>query len=265
MSKKVYWSMLVLALMAAPAQAGLAGGGLLAPGTPIGDDFVLGGTTPGKWGPPVFGTGATVTWGYMPTGTPTAGEHPGTFTHFDDFMPVGYHAEVVAAFAAWSAVADLTFVFVGDTSMDPFNSVGGLTPDIRVGGAIFDGPSGVLAHAYFPPVNGVSAAGDVHFDVSELWKTSFGGPGFDIFQVMAHELGHSLGLSHTPVPMSLMNPFYTEAFSGPQADDIAGMVFIYGPAAGPGAVPEPASVILMVVGGAGLAGYAARRRNRTAA
>jgi hypothetical protein len=65
--------------------------------------------------------------------------------------------------------------------------------------------------------------------MAETWKIGFGGPGFDIFQVTAHEIGHALGLAHTDVPNSLMNPFYSEAFRGLQADDIAGVRSLYGP------------------------------------
>jgi hypothetical protein len=105
-----------------------------------------------------------------------------------------------------------------------------------------------LTHGYYPPNNGASAAGDIHFDIAETWKLGFGGLGFSIFQVMAHELGHALGLEHTGVANSLMNPFYTEAFSGPQADDIAGMQYIYGRAQ----VPEPTSMLLLGIGIAGV-------------
>jgi len=41
--------------------------------------------------------------------------------------------------------------------------------DIRIGAHKFDGPGKVLAHTYFPPPNGSSAAGDSHYDSQENW------------------------------------------------------------------------------------------------
>ena len=41
--------------------------------------------------------------------------------------------------------------------------------DIRIGAHRFDGPGKVLAHTYFPPPNGSSAAGDSHYDSQENW------------------------------------------------------------------------------------------------
>lgn len=207
--------------------------------------FVIGPTTPGKWGSPVFGTGATITYSFMATGTSCAAEFAGcTFTALGDFGPAFsvWHSEIVAALSAWSAIANLTFVEVADQG-EAFNATQ-LSGDLRFGGHFFDGPSGVLAHGYYPPNNGTSAAGDMHFDTGDCWEAAFDGTAdgcFSIFQVAAHELGHALGLDHTGVPSSLMNPFYTEAFAGPQADDIAGMVFIYG---APVKVPEPGTAAL---------------------
>lgn len=204
--------------------------------------FVLGPTNPGKWGSPVMGTGATITWSLMPSG---AGTDNGLSSSLASFMPSGFKAQLERAFDAWSDVADLTFIEVADTG-ENFNTPGG-SGDIRIGGHAFDGAGGTLAHGFFPPVNGGTAAGDIHFDTGDLWKTSFGGPGFDIFQVFAHELGHALGLGHTNVPDSLMNPFYTESLSGPQADDIAGMQFLYGAARNPNPNPIPAPGILALL------------------
>ena len=213
--------------------------------------YVLGPTSPGKWGSPVFGTGATVTWSYMASGVDCSADGGGVCSSFASFMPVGFEAAVNAAFAAWASVADLTFMQIADGG-EAFNAPG-TSGDIRLGGHTFDGPSGTLAHGYYPPVNGDTAAGDIHFDTAESGKLGWGGPGFTIYQVLSHELGHALGLDHTAVPNSLMNPFYTEAFMGPQADDIAGMQYIYGP------VPEPSTWALFAIGVAALS-LSRRRR-----
>ncbi|ROT74143.1 Matrix metalloproteinase-24 [Penaeus vannamei] len=73
----------------------------------------------------------------------------------------------------------------------------------------FDGPSGILAHAYFPYEFG-HYGGDVHFDESEKWtiKPKDEYDGLDFFTVAVHEIGHSLGLAHSPVADSIMFPYY---------------------------------------------------------
>lgn len=204
--------------------------------------YNLGPTNPGKWGDPTMGTpGGVVTWSLMPTGVNIIeGADVYTNSSLYDFMPGGFKTEVEKAFNAWSAVANISFLEVPDGGGD-FNSES--TGDIRIGGHAFDGAFGTLAHGYFPPVNGTFAAGDIHFDIAENWVIGFPGPGIDISQVLAHEIGHAIGLDHTEVPDSLMNPFYSEAFFGPQADDIAGAQFIYGlPSVG---VPEPSTYMIL--------------------
>ena len=222
--------------------------------------YVIGPTTPGKWGTPGFGTpGGTVTWSLMGTGVDLSSETPGVNTALSTFMPAGFKAEIEAAFGAWSSVADITFMEVADLG-EAFDTSGG-SGDIRIGGHAFDGSGGTLAHGYLPPLNGVTGAGDIHFDIDEPWVLTDPESGFTIFRVAAHEIGHAIGLNHEPSITALMNPFYTETTPlGLLADDIAGAQFIYGPAVT--AVPEPRTIMLLSIGVLGMLGYGWRRRKQ---
>ncbi|CAB3385904.1 Hypothetical predicted protein [Cloeon dipterum] len=130
-------------------------------------------------------------------------------------------AELARAFNVWSEYTDLTFT--------PKAS-GQVHIDVRFArgehgdGDPFDGPGGTLAHAYFPVYGG-----DAHFDDAESW-TFRSYRGTNLFQVAAHEFGHSLGLSHSDVRASLMAPFYRGYDSSFKLheDDIQAIQSLYG-------------------------------------
>lgn len=225
--------------------------------------YVLGPTSPGDWG--ASGGPVSLTYSFMATGVAydetALGLGAGTFTHLNATMPGGWQAEIVAAMNSWANVSGLSFSEVADLG-EAFGAAQ-TSGDLRFGGQTFDGAFGVLAHGFYPPNNGGSAAGDMHFDVAENWTVNSlnaDNSTIDIFQVAAHELGHALGLNHTAVPNSLMNAAYTETFSGPQADDIAGVQFLFGGA--PGA-PEPLTMTLGIIVLATLGFRISRQRTST--
>lgn len=82
---------------------------------------------------------------------------------------------------------------------------------------------GALAHAFLP------RRGEAHFDGDERWSLSRR-RGRNLFVVLAHEIGHTLGLTHSPAPRALMAPYYKKL--GRDAllswDDVLAVQSLYG-------------------------------------
>lgn len=133
-------------------------------------------------------------------------------------------------FSRWSAVSALQFKEAKSTE----------TADLSVAfhrgshgdGSPFDnggGPDGnTLAHAFFPPPNGGSWAGSLHFDEFETWKDQPGGTGIRLYNVSLHEIGHLLGLDHSQDQGAIMYAYYSEDRNDLRPDDIAGIQSLYG-------------------------------------
>ncbi|XP_057652121.1 matrix metalloproteinase-14-like isoform X2 [Diorhabda carinulata] len=128
--------------------------------------------------------------------------------------------EIQRAFNVWTEYTDLTFTPKKNQVHIEIRFESGEHGD----GDPFDGPGGTLAHAYFPVFGG-----DAHFDASEAWSIN-SYRGTNLFQVAAHEFGHSLGLSHSDVRQALMAPFYRgyEPIFSLDTDDIDGIQALYG-------------------------------------
>lgn len=248
--------------------------------------FPLGGDQALKWGDNTVGSaGGVVAWSFIPAGT--AGSAfcgdtcPGVSSDAlfienspgGGFTPtplVSLESYLVAAMDKWAVVANISFVKLSNDSGVPINdpaAVPGATGQIRIGA--FDFASGGGAVGYAPPPNGGTGAGDILFDSSSYYQFALGSEGGsfdtsfapnDFETLLLHELGHTLGLAHpvfdgTCPVMQVGGSCYPLVNRELDADDIAGIQFLYGAAP----VPEADSWAMLLTG-LGLVGFAATRR-----
>ncbi|XP_077197648.1 macrophage metalloelastase-like isoform X2 [Paroedura picta] len=141
-----------------------------------------------------------------------------------DMAKEAIRAAIEKAFSVWAAVTPLRFQEVTNE-----------TADIEIWFSVgehgdfnkFDGRGGTLAHAFSA---GPNLGGDCHMDDDEKWSEKDND--INLFVVILHELGHSLGMGHSDDPEALMYPTYSykdpETFELP-LDDKEGIQSIYGP------------------------------------
>ncbi|MFQ5490172.1 MAG: matrixin family metalloprotease, partial [Phycisphaerae bacterium] len=162
----------------------------------------------------------------------------------DDLSDEAVGQVLADAFAVWSAVIPVSFQQVSDAG-DADMVIGfGLgahcslyeaaeipCPGDTSPAGNFDGPSGTLAHCYFPTPAGGAAAGDCHFDDGETWTDALtAGAEIRLLETAIHEIGHGLGLEHSDDPTAVMFPSYDPSKVKVTLgdDDIAGIQSLYG-------------------------------------
>jgi len=106
--------------------------------------------------------------------------------------------------------ADITLFFVRAEHGDPFP---------------FEGPGQRLGHACF---SGTQRAGEVHLCREEAWGDGVRAGQLDLLTVVAHELGHALGLEHTERAEALMFASYTGPTQTLSAEDVSQIHRLYG-------------------------------------
>ncbi len=129
-----------------------------------------------------------------------------------------------STFNRWSAISGLSFdyepnddgiSYVVNTNQAPLGLVG-TRADIRIGGKALDGNGGTLAYNYFPSV------GDMVIDTNDNFYDNTTSDSQVLRFILAHELGHALGMEHvTSADQSfLLEPTYQSSFDGPAYHDI---------------------------------------------
>jgi Matrixin len=139
-----------------------------------------------------------------------------------------WQAEILRAAQSWAEVANINFSLVSDDgavwATGPDQQGDPNHGDIRIGG--YNYYSTPLAVAFYPnPDVNFDLAGDIKFNTGKVFGI---GHNYDLFTVTAHEIGHALGLAHTPNTRAEMYPYYNGTKPVLNYDDVNGIQAIYG-------------------------------------
>ncbi len=172
-------------------------------------------------------TDTNISFSYVPDGTDADGYSTDLFAELNAVAPTEtWQREFARAVQTWAEVADVNFHSVADDG-SPIPTIGLTQADPRFGDIrLLARSSGGLASASSPPSQsfGYTDPGDILLNSDESF--SIGGYP-DLYSVMLHESGHSLGLRHS-TSGTVMYGALIGTYSGLTADDIAGIRAIYG-------------------------------------
>jgi hypothetical protein len=196
-----------------------------------------------RWGPTAQNPGSTgaigvptiLTYSFVPDGTPIGagvGEPAAPSNLFAYMVGIygtnaAWQAQYHSIFQRWGQLCGITYVYEPNDDGVDLNSAPGVTGvrgDLRLGGHLIDGNSGILAYNYFPQ------SGDMVIDTGDNFFTNTASNSLRLRNVIVHEHGHGMGLAHVcPITTTkLMEPFVATNYDGPRHDDIRGAQQAYG-------------------------------------
>jgi len=199
-----------------------------------------------KWGMANPGTGASLSYAVVSGPSASSGINNcraitgvNTLLARSRLSALQFDGELAAAFGMWENAADIHF----------FPAKNAAAADLLI--AAEAAPDGVAYADVTPASSGGQrfdriAKGIVCLNPQQFWSAaegpSAGRPVIDsksyrLRYVLAHEIGHVLGLDHPSPSGELMSFEYSGRLEGLQPGDIAGIVALYGPSRASGATP----------------------------
>jgi hypothetical protein len=190
-----------------------------------------------KWGLTAYGSGAAVTYAFLdhhrsfPGARNCRAMRPlDALLQANGIAPAAFVAEVRAAFAVWSAAAAVSFTEIANP----------LRADIVIGaqagsdGAAFTNiVDGKLQRGLIGAIDRAT----VCLDAKVPWELEVDGDPktYNVRYVVAHEIGHAIGLDHAGRARGLMGFAYLERMASKTevrlaASDIDAVTELYGPA-----------------------------------
>lgn len=183
-------------------------------------------SVPAAFGIPWQDTNLTLS--FAPDGTNVGGTGSDLFASLNQVRSQGeWQREVLLAYQTWVRVANVNVTVMPDSG-DPLGTVGRWQGDDRFGDVRIAGAdlgAGVLGVGT-PADPGLAGtrAGDVLLNTS----VRFDGSPYDLYSVMLHEAGHTLGLGNSAHQHSVMYTQFSAARSGLHPSDVTAVRALYG-------------------------------------
>lgn len=204
-----------------------------------------------KWGAKKFGRGATVTYGLAQERRQFPGaRNCRVIDPLDELLSrsrismQGFRDAVRHAAAMWEAAAALRLIPAGDGEPDILLGAQVVPRGIAFADVSHDGKTDAVDN----PAIATIERSLICLNPERAWILGTGDgppPGFALRLVLAHELGHAIGLDHPGPSGSLMSFKYDARLAALQPGDLAGVILLYG--GRPDPIPTTVSTAATIV------------------